>query len=58
MEWHVQYHDGIAERVDWFWTPEQAIDAVCHQINETAHPLFEDEPRFNTILTLRYPAPS
>jgi hypothetical protein len=32
-DWHVQYRRGEADHVEWFPTPEQAIDAACGLID-------------------------
>ena len=28
-DWHVQYRKGEADHVEWFPTPEHAIEAAC-----------------------------
>jgi hypothetical protein len=33
-DWHVQYKKNEAEHVEWFATPEEAIEAACGLIDE------------------------
>ena len=34
MEWHVQYRTGGVSYVVWHSTPDDAIEAACHLIEE------------------------